>query len=289
MVVGSSSSSSSNGQNQPPCAPTTNNATAATDRQLRVDEDGNEVDPDDVGDDDGEEAQEGAALDPRFRDDSVPDGDIAAPVLSPNGRTYLGPRNIPAGTTEPAHFMELLFSDAILDRFVLNTNTFVAQETARAWEANTALTREELKRFFGLILYMGVVQHPARPMFWSNDIFGDPYVKSIMSRDRFMAISQHLHWLDASDISDDERKRRKTGYLLNFFMYRGKDEHRPPGMSATLWPVVKLTQPTDFHNMGYYIATDNWSTSLDTVQHLKKPPTGSQTSRVGGARPCRGT
>ena len=27
----------------------------------------------------------------------------------------------------------------------------------------------------------------------------------------------------------------EPGYLLNFFMYRGKDEHRPPGMSATLW------------------------------------------------------
>jgi len=52
------------------------------------------------------------------------------------------------------------------------------------------------------------------------------------------------------------------GYLMNFFMYMGKDEARPPGVSATEYPVHRLLSPVIFHNINLVLATDNWYTSI---------------------------
>jgi hypothetical protein len=43
-------------------------------------------------------------------------------------------------------------------------------------------------------------------------------------------------------------------------------------MPATVWPVVKLTEPSVLHGLGHVVATDNWYTSLGTVAELSKEP-----------------
>ena len=63
-----------------------------------------------------------------------------------------------------------------------------------------------------------------------------------------------------------------TGYLSNVFMYKGKDEQRPAGMSATLYPVMKLTEPACYHRRQHCMATDNWYTSIELQRALKQPP-----------------
>ena len=49
-----------------------------------------------------------------------------------------------------------------------------------------------------------------------------------------------------------------TGYLFNSFMYRGKDEKRPPGMTATLYPVKRLTDLAVFQKKDHLMGLDNW-------------------------------
>lgn len=56
-----------------------------------------------------------------------------------------------------------------------------------------------------------------------------------------------------------------TGYLMCFFMYMGKDEKRPPGVSATEYPVTRLTDHPKFKNINLILATDNWYTSIFLV------------------------
>lgn len=55
----------------------------------------------------------------------------------------------------------------------------------------------------------------------------------------------------------------ESGYCFCFYWYRGKEEHRPANVPATLWPVSKLTervvaaQPRLLRN-NHILTTDNW-------------------------------
>jgi hypothetical protein len=65
-----------------------------------------------------------------------------------------------------------------------------------------------------------------------------------------------------------------TGYILSFYWYRGKSEHRPPNMPATLFPLVQLVNRVNsltrgcLSQGGHVIATDNWYTSLHSAKFL---------------------
>ena len=59
----------------------------------------------------------------------------------------------------------------------------------------------------------------------------------------------------------------KTGYCISFFMYEGRDEKRPPGVSATTWPTVKMVGRDEaLHNRGYILWADNWFSGLPAVR-----------------------
>ena len=53
-----------------------------------------------------------------------------------------------------------------------------------------------------------------------------------------------------------------NGYTKKFYMYRGKDETRPAGVTATEYPVQKLCANAGFNHRGFIIGLDNWYTSL---------------------------
>jgi hypothetical protein len=58
-----------------------------------------------------------------------------------------------------------------------------------------------------------------------------------------------------------------TGYCYNFAMYEGRDEKRPPGVTATSWPVLNLVGGwTGIHNKGYHLWADNWFSGLPSVK-----------------------
>jgi hypothetical protein len=57
-----------------------------------------------------------------------------------------------------------------------------------------------------------------------------------------------------------------TGYLLSFYMYHGACEVRPPGMSATYYPVYKLTEDVKYHDINHVLSTDNWYTGLPVTE-----------------------
>lgn len=53
----------------------------------------------------------------------------------------------------------------------------------------------------------------------------------------------------------------RTGYQVNFHLYRGKAENRPEGISATSFPCQKLLQNEKYHHRNYIMFTDNWINS----------------------------
>ena len=134
--------------------------------------------------------------------------EVDAPFQPSTSKTYAGSRNIPPEIMSQGQFLDLLFTGDIIQHFVENTNSFVSRQLKPAWLPKDNVDATELKRFFGTILYMGIVQRPELKRYWEKSHFGDPYVKKLFRRDRFLDILYNLHWFDASEISDEERQRR---------------------------------------------------------------------------------
>jgi hypothetical protein len=60
-----------------------------------------------------------------------------------------------------------------------------------------------------------------------------------------------------------------TCYQIKFVMYTGRDEARPAGMAATVFPVWQLLRdPTFYHFKNYILYTDNWYTSIGLCDML---------------------
>jgi hypothetical protein len=53
-----------------------------------------------------------------------------------------------------------------------------------------------------------------------------------------------------------------TTYQCNFFMYQGRDEDRPAGMPATVFPVYVLLMDRFYWHQNYILYLDNWYTSM---------------------------
>jgi hypothetical protein len=89
----------------------------------------------------------------------------------------------------------------------------------------------------------------------------------------------------------------ETGYCFCFYWYRGKEEHRPANVPATLWPVSKLTQrvvaaqPRLVRN-NHILTTDNWYTSIHEAiflaQHGIHALGTLRANRVTSAQPPAG-
>lgn len=113
--------------------------------------------------------------------------------------------NIPLHCATASDFLSLLFTDVILNKFVTETNAYAAGKGIKKW---TNLSTVELKNYFSIILYMGIVQRPGRSMYWDDKINGDEFVKSVMKHWRFKQISSCLHWLDTSQVPVNVRISR---------------------------------------------------------------------------------
>jgi hypothetical protein len=232
----------------------------------------------------------------------------------------------------PHGFFELFFTIGILYRFVEETNKFAAAKGRRNWRP---LSIPELKTFFAIVLFLGIIVFPSRALIWDSQ-YGSQWVMQMMRSNRFEDILACLHWTNTIGISQRERDAKSkencywsiqgfldgmaerclalfnpgqkldvdescfsflgrfrarcfnpnkpdpyhlkafclndaiTGFCCNFFMYQGKDEVRPEGLSATEYPVIRLTDPHKFQNKNHVMATDNWYTSILLALRLFK-------------------
>lgn len=243
-------------------------------------------------------------------------------------------RNIPAGAESPIDFFLLFFTAALVDLIVVNTNLYGAFQLGNVWKP---VTPTIIHNFISIFIYMGMVRQPEMDSYWyktaeHTDIFGREWVQKRMGRDRFYQIWRCLHFIDVTQLSQQQRtgcskvdgyylvrpfldlirvacelyclpgrglsinemcirfkgrhrcrcfnpsKPEKwhlkfynlndppTGYVINFLPYQGKDELRPEGISATEWPVYKLTEAAELWFKDRTVATDNWYTSIPVVQ-----------------------
>ena len=118
------------------------------------------------------------------------------PVTIHDFVTASGPRFIVS--TEPEDIFAYLFTDALLDEIVLQTNRYAKEQMDplkyNKWETISA---QEMRAYLGFCILMGMVKLPEIEDYWK----ADPYfhyapVASRISRERFRDITRYLHFAD---------------------------------------------------------------------------------------------
>lgn len=136
-------------------------------------------------------------------------------------------RRVPVSdTTDPVQYLDLLLTDDILDQVVIETNRR-AQQIAQSshlrrrsrFNSWVDVTRDELKVLFALFIYQGIIQKPEVELYWSKKpLIETPYIRNIMSENRFGLLMKCLHFVDNSTISDSLSPAEKSYWKIkNFF------------------------------------------------------------------------
>ena len=111
---------------------------------------------------------------------------------------------------DPSFFMKLFLTDDLLLQMAIKTNQYAQnvmdasrplkrKSTLHKWEP---VTLEEIKKFIGIILEMGLVGMPSYKHYWSrNPLYEMDFFKSAMSR--FEMIMQFCHFGDLPQFPND--------------------------------------------------------------------------------------
>nr|XP_031848018.1 piggyBac transposable element-derived protein 4-like [Nomia melanderi] len=101
--------------------------------------------------------------------------------------------------TKAEEFYALFVTDEILQHISEQTNLYATQcrITSKCTGKWTPTNKNELKRLFGLIIWMGMVKLPSLRLYWSQDpLFSQTFLRTVISRDRFEILMRMLHFAD---------------------------------------------------------------------------------------------
>ena len=115
-------------------------------------------------------------------------------------REPTGPAHRLGADASEVDFFMLLFTSAIIQHIVDETNRYAEQSQAArqlqdvAWSPTTTV---EMKAFIGINILMGFHELPEIDSYWSSDeMLGVPAVAKVMTKSRFKKLCQYLHCND---------------------------------------------------------------------------------------------
>lgn len=118
---------------------------------------------------------------------------------------YTGPKNIPENVKSPGDFFLCLFSETNINSIADQSNLYCCQQK----KVFTDITPNEIKKFLGVNIMMGVKRLPSYRDYWSSNVqLNDRYISSTMSVKRFSFLLSSLHLNDSSK----EPKKNEAGY-----------------------------------------------------------------------------
>ena len=92
----------------------------------------------------------------------------------------------------------------MIEQLTEQTNIYAFQQTGKS----LAVTQKELEQVIGMYFGMGLVRMPNSRMYWENDTRYAP-VADIMSRNRFLTILSHLHFVNNLSATEDQTQGDK--------------------------------------------------------------------------------
>lgn len=117
----------------------------------------------------------------------------------------------------PREAFQLFVTDDILEHIVIETNRYAAQSIASdnmskkkkkkhrllQWVDTTV---DEIKIFFGLLLWMGLVKHGSIEEYWSTSpLLRNQVASKVMARNRFQILLACIHFSDNNALDHGDR------------------------------------------------------------------------------------
>ncbi|XP_030646870.1 piggyBac transposable element-derived protein 4-like [Chanos chanos] len=114
----------------------------------------------------------------------------------------------------PSDIFQLFFSKHVMRTLCCNTNKYAARRTAEGLQRHwTDINNEEMFRFIGIIIYLGLVKTSAARDMWRRDrLHRHPFPASVMPGYRYEAISAYLHMSDPAEDAKNDQLKGKPEY-----------------------------------------------------------------------------
>lgn len=135
----------------------------------------------------------------------------------------------------PIDVYGLFVSDDIIDMIVQETNRYAQQEIDAATVTRRSrlvswkpTNRQEIKIFFGIVIFMGLVVKPEIQLYWCKSmLYDDPFVPKLMSRERFELLYRFLHFVDNTCHPNSQDKLYKVRSLIELLVNNFKAVYKP--------------------------------------------------------------
>lgn len=154
----------------------------------------------------------------------------------PNSHVEYNSQNEPVGINEdivetmtycsPYDFFALFLDDEVMNLIVLETNRFgnskknapnVARNARiKKWKETNV---EEIKTFFGIIIWMGMDKKPTIGHYWRNSKLFSSNIPKYMSKNRFELLLSVLHFSDNNNAQPNDRLY-KIQPLIDMLVYK---------------------------------------------------------------------
>lgn len=184
---------------------------------------------------------------------TLPNLPYFSPLIHPRplhtAQNHLPPNILAQNTVGPCQIFNLFFDHRVLEHMTYNTNMYAAEKrrkspedqlkqlTGRSW---IPISICELKCWFGIIIYMGIVKMPAVSDYWrgEHDILWPRHdFSDYMSQTRFEEIKRYFHVaeIDTPKVSESGRRlwHGKIDPPLNQLRYASQT-YRTPESNVTI-------------------------------------------------------
>ena len=122
--------------------------------------------------------------------------------FEPLDETFKEPEMTPTPDVEktPFQYFKLFVSDEMLNNTTEQTNIYILQSKG----AEKSILRNDIEKFIGVFLRMGLVRLPIQRPYWETFMTYDG-VSSVMGRNKFETILRNIHFVNNLEIAEEEK------------------------------------------------------------------------------------
>lgn len=142
---------------------------------------------------------------------------------------------VPNSASDVIEFFQLFLTDEILEIIVTETNRNGKQNLQdqmtsprsrlAAWKDTNV---DEMKRFIGILLWMGLMKLPSISSYWSRDcLYRNGIASTTMTRNRFQLLLRMWHFADNHDEQAANDRLHKIRHVLNLFVANFASARQP--------------------------------------------------------------
>lgn len=151
------------------------------------------------------------------------------------GKEGLNP-NLDTSTFTVFNAYSLFVTEDLLETMVIETNRNAQQVIAKLGKPKSKsrlslwkpVTLSEMRKFLGIVLYMGLVRYPNIEAYWStHPIYKNNLIPKIMPRNRFQSLLRFWHFSNNQDLTAENSRLYKIEPLVTHFNLRYKQVMRP--------------------------------------------------------------